>query len=129
MKKRLKPSLAKLLSGAFLTKISLILIKKGLEWEFTPDECKVPPDIIPAMRTGRSENLREEFVQKYADEKTGMLKLPLTATYTVLSAVGDELGKRFDESQETAQKFLHIRNNSILAHGIKPVKKEHYEKY
>ena len=90
---------------------------------------EVPPEIIPATGAGRSENLREEFVRKYADEKTGMLKLPLTATYTVLSAVGDELGKRFDEHRETVQKFLHIRNNSILAHGIKPVKKEHYEEY
>ena len=83
---------------------------------------KVPPEIIP-------ENLREEFVRKHTDEKTRMLKLPLTATYRVLSAVGDELGKRFDEHRETVQKFLHIRNNSILAHGIKPVKKEHYEEY
>jgi len=83
---------------------------------------EVPPEIIP-------QNLREEFVQKYADEKDGILKLPLTATYRVLSAVGDELGKRFDEYYDTAQKFLQIRNNSILAHGIKPVKKEHYEEY
>ena len=83
---------------------------------------KVPPEIIP-------KNLREEFVQKYADEKDGILKLPLTATYRVLSAVGDELGKRFDDHRESIQKFLHIRNNSILAHGIKPVKKEHYEEY
>lgn len=67
------------------------------------------------------QELRDEFLQKYGDPKTGLMKLPLQATYTVLRALGHEAGQRFFEYEEAIKKIQVTRNLSILAHGIQPV--------
>ncbi|NVM21951.1 MAG: TIGR02710 family CRISPR-associated protein [Desulfobacterales bacterium] len=75
---------------------------------------KVRPEIIP-------EELREEFVRKYRDPGKRLLKLPLTATFRYLKSVGHDVGKRYFERAEEIKKITSNRNESILAHGIKPI--------
>lgn len=74
----------------------------------------VDPVIVP-------DKIREEFTRKYQDPRTRKLKLPLAATFQYLAAVGHEAGVRFFEKQEKIMKIQSNRNQSILAHGIKPV--------
>ncbi len=75
---------------------------------------KVKPGKIP-------QELREEFIRKYRDPRTDVMKLPLQATYEVLRAAGDEAGKRFYEYEAKIKNIQGSRNKSILAHGIQPV--------
>jgi len=77
---------------------------------------RVRPDVIPS-------SIREEFVRKYADAKTGLLKLPMTATFLCLKEMDHEAGQRFfePERQKKIKNIQLSRNSSILAHGITPV--------
>jgi len=75
---------------------------------------KVKANILP-------DAIRDEFIRKYQDPKSKLIKLPLQATYEVLRAVGDEAGARFYKYEEEIKKIQHSRNYSILAHGIQPV--------
>ena len=52
---------------------------------------------------------------------SGRLKLPLSATFEYLEAVGHEAGKRFVEKKDKIKNIQSNRNKSILAHGINPV--------
>ena len=65
--------------------------------------------------------LRVEFVKKYRDPAGGFLKLPLEATFKYLREKGHEAGIRYFESHKEIKNIQSNRNNSILAHGIKPV--------
>jgi CRISPR-associated protein (TIGR02710 family) len=75
---------------------------------------KVKPAKIPQV-------LREEFFHRYGDKLTGMMKLPLQATFTVLRAAGNEAGQRFFEYEKKIKDIQISRNQSILAHGVQPV--------
>ena len=76
----------------------------------------VKTDIVPP-------SIREEFIKKYQDPKSKVLKLPLTATFRYLQEKGHEAGLRFfqPEIQKKLKDIQFNRNSSILAHGIKPV--------
>lgn len=78
------------------------------------ENSRVKPDIIP-------ENLRKDFERRYIDVDSGRLKLPLSATFDYLEAVGHEAGKRFVEKKDKIKNIQSNRNKSILAHGINPV--------
>jgi len=67
------------------------------------------------------ESLREEFFRKYGDPKSGVLKLPLQATFRYLQEMGRESGQRFFRKLDEIKKIQSNRNQSILAHGIQPV--------
>lgn len=75
---------------------------------------KVRPEVIPT-------ELRDDFIKKYQDGKSRLLKLPLTATFLVLKHKGHEAGQRFFEREEEIKKVTQNRNYSILAHGINPI--------
>jgi len=78
------------------------------------DNSKVKPDVIPA-------HLRDTFKTKYYDPYTKHLKLPQTATFEYLNAMGHEAGKRFFKMETEIKKIQTNRNQSILAHGTSPV--------
>ena len=75
---------------------------------------KVKPEVIP-------EKLRQEFARKYRDPGSSLLKLPLTATFQYLSAMGHDAGARYFKREKEIKKITSNRNQSILAHGIKPI--------
>ena len=75
---------------------------------------KVKPAKIP-------QELRDEFIRKYRDPQSDMMKLPLQATFTVLCAVGHEAGEKFFKYEDKIKNIQSARNKSILAHGAQPV--------
>ena len=77
--------------------------------------AKVKPDLIP-------EKLRQEFVRKYLYPGSRLLKLPLTATFIYLNAMGHDAGARYFEREKELKNITSNRNQSILAHGIRPIK-------
>jgi CRISPR-associated protein (TIGR02710 family) len=75
---------------------------------------KVQPGMVP-------QELREEFVSKYRDPASDLLKLPLQATFRFLKCNGHEAGKRFYSYLKEIKNIQSNRNESILAHGLNPV--------
>ena len=78
------------------------------------DNNNVKPETIPP-------ELRDKFKQKYYDPRRKILKLPQTATFEFLKVKRHEAGIRFFERQKKIKDIQKNRNDSILAHGIKPV--------
>jgi CRISPR-associated protein (TIGR02710 family) len=66
------------------------------------------------------ESLRQEFERRYRDEN-GKIKLPLEATYRVLSERGSDTGQRFFQDRGRFSNLQQARNHSILAHGVMPI--------
>lgn len=75
---------------------------------------EVRPDMVPS-------EIREDFVMKYFDRTKKVLKLPMTATFEFLKCIGNEAGMRFFENIKEIKNIQSSRNESILAHGIRPV--------
>lgn len=78
---------------------------------------KVPTSQVP-------ESLRDEYVRRYWDEKSGYLKIGLAAAYQVLIVIGDPIGAKYVERQKKLEQLLGARNGSILAHGLVPLSEE-----
>jgi len=86
------------------------------------NNSKLTPEQIP-------ESIREKFINKYSDEKDKVIKIGLFASYELLAALDDYIGISFIERYEKEIKpLLNKRNMSPLAHGVKPVKKDDYDK-
>lgn len=74
-----------------------------------------PADVRPARMP---EGLREEFTQRYRDSNDGRVKLPLSGCYRLLAALGDSLGRAFEEHEDRFRDLQSSRNYSYLAHGF-----------
>jgi CRISPR-associated protein (TIGR02710 family) len=64
------------------------------------------------------DGLREEFSQRYRDANDGRVKLPLSACYRLLDALGDSLGQAFKKHETRFRDLQSSRNYSYLAHGF-----------
>lgn len=84
------------------------------------------PESIP-------KSLRDEFKNRYSfpykSNKTS-LKIPMESCYRLLAELGNPISEFYNNSNEKKifQNIQSSRNDSILAHGFNPVKKETYEK-
>ena len=73
------------------------------------------------------DNNKDRF-QRFFDTEDSVFKLGLQASYQLLNALGDDLGKRYASRENELDKVLNIRNQSRLAHGTEPVRQETFEK-
>jgi len=73
--------------------------------------------------------MERKVLEKYEElrDEKGKIKLPLRKDFELLQDLGDEVGKKFLEDKKM-QDLLSKRNNSILAHGLVPVKREDAER-
>ena len=62
------------------------------------------------------------------DLKNNKIKLPLYASFELLYAKRNKLGKKFFQKENEIKAILEKRNSSILAHGDTPLSKEIYNK-
>ena len=83
-------------------------------------------DVWQLETLGKLEKNTIEKYEKLRDEE-GKIKLPLRKDFELLQDLGDEVGKKFLEDKKM-QDLLSKRNNSILAHGLVPVKREDAER-
>ena len=72
------------------------------------------------------ENLRSEYEPFVRDN--GKVLLGLLDSFGLLNRLDDPVGRLFFDTGNAVINALTIRNNSILAHGCKPVGREGYEK-
>jgi CRISPR-associated protein (TIGR02710 family) len=87
-------------------------------WEgWRLDASAVPTSEVP-------EDLREEYARRYSGGDGEALKLPLMAVYRLLGAKGHEMGAIFEARWKELERLLSARNNSVLAHGVSPIKRE-----
>lgn len=74
-------------------------------------------------------SLRKEYVRRYGGSgEDRSLRFGLQAAYCLLAKLGDEVGRRYEEVSKELESALQARNQSRLAHGTAPVRKEVYEK-
>jgi len=85
------------------------------------DNSHLAPEAVP-------EPLREDYRARYGSADKGCLQVPLRATYDLLAALGDPLGRRVVDGWQVIGPLLDQRNQSILGHGTQPVSKEVYER-
>jgi CRISPR-associated protein (TIGR02710 family) len=85
------------------------------------DTSDVRADQIPA-------SLSKEFIKKYKDQRSGMIKVPQAPSYILLGALGDDLGKLFEVHQSSFKEIQNSRNDSYLAHGFGSSKEKTYER-
>ena len=99
------------------------LARNSLSTQFGIQTDKVQPEQVPEV-------LRAEYVHLYTNSEAPEdgLKLGLKASYYLLDALGDDLGKKYKDNEKDLNKVLHARNQSRLAHGTNPVRTEVYEK-
>jgi CRISPR-associated protein (TIGR02710 family) len=82
------------------------------------ETSNVPENIIPDI-------LHEEFLQKYLDPNDSKIKTPLFGTFRLLKELGSDMANRFFEVFESElRSILDMRNQSILAHGFRPVEEK-----
>ena len=82
------------------------------------------------LRTPKtSGKLEEETLLKYKRLGDGdaKIRLSLKKDYELLTDLGEEIGKRFSQD-ESLRDLLQRRNNSILAHGLVPVRRAETER-
>lgn len=72
--------------------------------------------------------LREGYVQRFQDPESGLLRFGLDASYRLLDALGDPLGKKYMEREKDLSAVLGIRNSSLMVHGWTPVKEDTFDK-
>lgn len=84
-----------------------------------------------SIRTGEVEleklppELRDEYAQQHS--RNGKVQVALMAGFQLLEELGDPVGKLFTERKQKILRALEVRNNSILAHGFRPVSKADYD--
>ncbi len=71
--------------------------------------------------------VRDKILSACTDARDGTIKLPLHKSFKLLQWLDDPLGTRYAELAEELRKILNVRNMSILAHGLEPVRKETFD--
>lgn len=79
------------------------------EYGINPSNCDITK--IP-------EELRDSFLNRYNDEDSNSIKFGLDACYQLLYALNSSLGRFYKDNEFEIRRFLGLRNNSILAHGL-----------
>ncbi len=74
------------------------------------------------------EKIRENYKNMYLDDKENTIKVGLYATFEALKNTDNRFASIFYDNLNDIKSLLAIRNSSILAHGITPVKKESFDR-
>jgi CRISPR-associated protein (TIGR02710 family) len=83
-------------------------------------------------------NLSLEIIEKYKKERKGFLPdkykngvggIALKDAFLLLYCLNDSLGQEYKKIEKKFIGLLTLRNQSILAHGLKPITKEGVEKF
>ncbi|MBI5307128.1 MAG: TIGR02710 family CRISPR-associated protein [Planctomycetes bacterium] len=72
------------------------------------------------------DDLKDHYLQNYRNGRDGKIKIPQTAAFKLLKALGDELGRLFEDNETKFRGIQSSRNNSYLAHGYGSSKEETY---
>jgi CRISPR-associated protein (TIGR02710 family) len=74
------------------------------------------------------EALRNEYEQKRSPVN-GLIQLALRNSYELLTKLPDDpIGKLYQKNANKIMNALEVRNNSLFAHGFKPINSENYQK-
>jgi len=85
------------------------------------DNSKASPEAIPPL-------LRGEYERRFLDPEDGRLRFGLDASYTLLEALDDPLGRAYRRREGALSQMLGARNGSLLVHGWSPVKAELFDR-
>jgi hypothetical protein len=96
-----------------------------LKLKYGIDTGDVDPALTPETQRATLERHRKE-----QPGKTGKIEIGLRAAWDLLAAFpGDPLGQRYACESKAILNFLTVRNSSLLAHGLRPVRAEDYERH
>ena len=102
-----------------------VIIQITLRWEFNLSTGAIPPDQMPMA------HLTEEIKQRLQGTlKDGYYKVGLMLSFEILKGLqaSHPIAQWYDvkTNHEALKKNIDARNQSILAHGFRPVNKSHY---
>ncbi len=75
------------------------------------------------------QQMKDAFISKYKDKKDGKIKTPQSASFELLEALGDDLGKEFYKRLPDFRQIQSQRNNSYLVHGFACASNSTYSKF
>jgi CRISPR-associated protein (TIGR02710 family) len=101
-----------------LYRLTEMLAQFALRQDFSIMTSNIDPNRLP-------EGLRPEWEAKR--DETGKLKIGLEQDYILLEQLGHPLGKYFMENSQL-RSYLGERNQSFLAHGVKPISEKIVQK-
>lgn len=87
-----------------------------------PDFSKLSPEVVEKYKKERGGALPEKY-------KEGVGGIALKNAFLLLYCIGDLLGQEYKKIEAKFIGLLTARNQSILAHGLKPITKEKAEKF
>ena len=91
-----------------------LLLERGIKSD-NVDITKIPQEI-------------KEYYEAKRNPK-GEIKIGLIDNYKLLSALDKKMKEKWEKYGNPLQEKLLYRNNSFLAHGMRPIAKEDYEKF
>lgn len=97
------------------------LAKLQLKEKHSIDNAAACPEQIP-------EELRAIYESKYTTEE-GTLKFGFKASFQLLDALGDPLGRAYMKDEKANGELLGQRNKSILGHGFEPAGKKQFDDF
>lgn len=78
-------------------------------------------EVLPPELRDKYQKLLDLQTNNKGADTERRLQLPLFKAYDLLADLGHPLGELFQEREKEMEDLLKIRNNAIIAHGIKPV--------
>ncbi len=105
---------------ARLYRVVEMLAQWRLEYKYKQNSGDIRIDYVPKKS--------QEWLIKYKDNRDGKIKISLHKDYQLLEDYDDELGKEFNKDDKL-KGLLKERNESILAHGTRPITKEVSENF
>lgn len=104
-----------------LYRVLEMIAQERLSNQYQIDTSNIPPEKIP-------DDIKNEYISKYKDKKDGKIKIPLEASYRLLFSIGDDLGKKYKESESQFRDLQTSRNYSYLTHGFNYSTENTYKK-
>lgn len=100
--------------------VEMLAQERLLSMQDPIDTSNVRPDQIPL-------GLRDEFLQRFRNKRTGRIEIPQTQAYILLKELDNPLGHSFAKHGSSFQKVQSARNSSYLAHGFQSSKESTYK--
>ena len=81
---------------------------------------------VSDVKTNQIPDILKNDFEKHKSKRGGKIKIPLTAAFDLLHALGNELGSVFEKRKEDFLSIQSARNYSYLAHGFESAKEKTY---
>lgn len=84
---------------------------------------------IEILKTKKLSQEDIDYYEKLRDQESKKIRIGLIEDFELLNKIGNPLGKEYKKIENEVKNVIKFRNESILAHGLKPLSKEQYQQF